>query len=602
VRGPYNAPVRRATVLCLIGWLAGMCLPAHPRRVGDASEYVAMAGRLADLRGPTFSAQDMTAFTATHATGENGFELQTRQLPDLQGKDGRWDMPHMWLYPLASVPFVWVARVARGGDAWGLAGLNVAMVAWLLWLAVRRGAGPWTLTLFASPLVWWLDKPLADLFIGVLLGAATLLWPASGPTSLVLLGLGAAQNPALLVGCVIFGLCALAEDRRRIAARPWQLAAVMGAACAAIAPIYYLSRLDRLSPLTSFAAASWPSLTTLFFPVTDVNMGVLVRFPLAALVVMVAVLQRRAWRQPAALPAALTAGALLLVISQQPNMNQGGNPDLSRYVVWLLPLALPWLLALDCSPRRSARVAGALALTLTAAWTTFAFPLSRPESYRYPTPLATWVWTRHPSWTMPRAEAFAERTSHREPAIVPTATPGCEKVLLFEGRWPASCPPSTSPPPACEAPGAYCYADRVMDEPGVPRQYTVIGAQPEHGAVVSDRTWRSGDAVGSYLESRVRHLRSGEEVAAPVQVRGAWGMAWTQTWSSDRALVVYVRDAGQGARVAIRNRHPLHGLIETPDGRVVRRLTLEPTTDAPTMLQLPAGPHVFVSLWRQPWP
>ena len=116
-----------------------------------------------------------------------------------------------------------------------------------------------------------------------------------------------------------------------------------------MAPIYYLSRLGRLSPLTSYAAASWPSLTSLLFPLADVNMGVLVRYPPVAIVVMVALLQRRGWREPAALPAALTGVALLLVISQQPNMNQGGNPDLSRYIVWLLPLALPWLLALDRS-------------------------------------------------------------------------------------------------------------------------------------------------------------------------------------------------------------------------------------------------------------
>lgn len=594
--------MRRAAVLCLVIWLTAMCLLARPRRVGDASEYVAMAGRLADLRAPTFSAQDLAAFTAAHAAGDTGFELQTRRLPELEGRDGRWDMPHMWLYPLLSVPFVWAARLAGAEDPWGLVGLNISLVAWLLWLAYRRGAGPWTLTLWASPLVWWLDKPLADLFIGVLLGAAALLWPAYGPVSLVLLGVGAAQNPALLVACVVFGLWALGQGPNRIASRRWQLGAVTGAACAAIAPIYYLARLDRLSPLTSYTAASWPSLTTLFFPLADVNMGVLVRFPLIALVVMVAVLQRRGWREQAALPAALTAAALLLVISQQPNMNQGGNPDLSRYVVWLLPLSLPWLLALDRSTPRSTRLAGALALTVAAVWTTVAFPLSRPESYRYPTPLATWLWTRHPSWTMPRAEAFAERASHREPAIVPTATPGCEKVLLFEGRWPVNCPPSTSPPPACEAPGAYCYADRVIGEPGVPRQFTVIGPQPGHGAIVSDRTWRSGDPVGSALESRVRQLSSGEQDAAPAHVRGAWGMAWTHVWSSDRALVMYVRDAGQGARVAIRNRQPLHGLVETPDGRVVRRLALEPTSDTPAVLDLPAAPHVMILLWRQPWP
>ncbi|AMY12180.1 hypothetical protein LuPra_05453 [Luteitalea pratensis] len=592
--------MRRVLLAATVMWLLVMVSLAAPRRVGDASEYVAMAGRLADMGAPTFSARDMAAFTAAWAGTGTGFELQTRQLPELQGHDGRWDMPHMWLYPLLSVPFVWIARIASVGDPWGLVALNVSMVAGLLWLAARRGAGPWTLTLFASPLVWWLDKPLADLLIACAVGGATLLWPH--PVSLVLLGLAAAQNPALLVGCVVFGLCALTQDRSRIASRRWQLAVAIGAAGAVIAPIYYLSRLDRLSPLTSYAAASWPSLTSLLFPLADVNMGVLPRFPPVALVVMVALLQRRGWREPAALPAALTGAALLLVISQQPNMNQGGSPDLSRYIVWLLPLALPWLLALDRSARQSTRMTGTLVLAVTAVWTAIAFLPSRPESYRYPTPFATWVWTQHPSWTMPRAEAFGERTSHREPAIVPTATPNCEKVLLFEGRWPSNCPPSTSPPPSCAAPGTYCYADRVTGEPLVPRQFTVIGPLPQYGPVMNDRTWPSGDASGQWIESRVRHLSSGEQASAPASVRGAWSVAWTQSWSSDRALVVYVRDAGQGAQVAIRNRGPLLGLIETVDGRVFQRLMLEATTDTPATIELPAAPHLLVSLWPRPGP
>ncbi len=579
-------------VLIAIVWLAAMGLLARPRRVGDASEYVAMAGRLASGKSPAMTAAEMEAFTLAWDDSDAGYELRTRRLPELRGRDGRWDMPHMWLYPLLSVPFVWIARLAGASDPWGLVGLNASMMAWLLWLAARRGAGPWTLTLFVSPIVWWIDKPLADVFIACVLGGAALLWPH--PASLVLLGLGAGQNPALLVGCAIFGVCALVQDPGRMASGRWRVAAAAGAACAASAPLYYLSRLDRLSPLTSYTVASWPSLTSLLFPVTDVNMGVIVRFPLLALVVMAALLQRRAWREAVAPPAALTAVALLAVISQQPNMNQGGNPDLSRYVFWLVPLALPWLLALDHSPRRIARSFGTLVAVATVVWTTIAFPPPRPESYRYPTPLATWLWAHHPSWTTPRVEAFAERTSHREPGIVPTATPGCEKVLLFEGLWPANCPPSFPSPSSCDAPGAYCYAD------GIAGTFTVLGPWPHYEPVVSDRTWRSGEPA-HWLASRIGHLPSGEQESAPAHVRGAWGVAWTQTWSSDKAFVVYARDAGEGARLAMRNRTPLLGLVQTPeDGRVVRTLMLEGTTDSPAIIDLPRGPHVLVSLWPHP--
>lgn len=591
----------RWLVASTVIWLAAMLALAHPRRVGDASEYVAMASQLADGRGAALSEADLRAFTARHATTAAGFELETRRIAELRGRDGRYDMPHMWVYPLLAVPGVWVTSVVHVSPAWAFVALNLACLGGLLWLAVARGAQVWTLLLAASPLVWWLDKPLADLFVAGALGTAVLLWPRHGPVSLAILGLAAAQNPALVAPCVIFATVAAVEDPARLRDRRWWAGAVVGAALAAMAPAYYWWRLDRLSPLTSWTVAAWPSASALLFPIADINMGAVIRFPPGALMVGLVLLRRSGWRAPAATPAALTAIALLTIVSQQPNMNQGGNPDVSRYAVWLLPLALPWLLDADHSRRRSTRLLGASLLAVCVAWTAVTFLPTRPESYRYPTALATWLWTRHPSWTMPRAEAFGERTSHREPAIVPTATRGCEKVLLFEGRWPANCPPSTSPPPACEAPGAYCYADRVTGEPGVPRQFTVIGPQPGHGAVVSERTWRSGEPGGPSIESRVRDLSSGEQAAAPAHVRGAWGMAWTQAWSSDRALVLYVRDAGQGARVAIRNRHPLLGLIETPDGRVVRRLTLEPTTDTPTVLELPAAPHLLISLWRQPW-
>jgi hypothetical protein len=127
----------------------------------------------------------------------------------------------------------------------------------------------------------------------------------------------------------------------------------------------------------------------------------------------------------------------------------------------------------------------------------------------------------------------------------------------------------------------------------------VLGRLPQFEPVVSERTWHSDDASGHWVETRARDKSSGELESAPAHVRGAWGMAWTQSWSSDRALVVYVHDAGRDARIAIRNREPLNGLVETPDNRVWQRLHLEPTTDTPAMIDLPAAEHLMVSLWRR---
>jgi len=97
-------------------WLAAMFALAHPRRVGDASEYVAMAGRLASGKAPAMTADEMAAFTREWAGSSAGYELQTRQLPPLRGHDGRYDMPHPWVYSLLAVPGVWLSTIPLSGD------------------------------------------------------------------------------------------------------------------------------------------------------------------------------------------------------------------------------------------------------------------------------------------------------------------------------------------------------------------------------------------------------------------------------------------------------------------------------------------------------
>ena len=141
----------------------------------------------------------------------------------------------------------------------------------------------------------------------------------------------------------------------------------------------------------------------------------------------------------------------------------------------------------------------------------------------------------------------------------------------------------------------------MTDEPGVPRAFTVLGPLPQFEPVVSERTWHSEDSSGHWLETRVRDKSSGELAvgAGPRPRRLGHGVDAIVVVGS-RAGGVRAR-RGTGARIAIRNREPLQGLVETPDGRVSQRLNLEPTTDTPTTIELPAAQHLMVSLWRRPW-
>ena len=584
-----------AAALC--AWLAAMLWNALPRNVGDSSEYLGMAINLASGRPPSLSDQELRDLRAAAGQSGAGFELETRRIPEMRGRDGRYDMPHMWVYSLIATPGVWLARAAGAAPAWGFLFTNLTLVGALIGVIVWRGGAGWALAVVASPLVWWLDKPLAEVLMASGLGAATLLFPTHSGAALAVLGVLAAQNPALAVACVAFGLAAIVDDPRRLRDWRWCAAAAAGAICAAVGPAYSLWRLDRLSPLTSYTAAAWPSFSTLFYPLADTNMGLFIRFPPSLALVFLPLVWRGGWRAMGTAPAAVTAAALLVVCSQQPNMNQGGNPDLSRYAMWLLPLMLPWLVASD-EAGGTRRRAGLAVLALSATWTTVSFPMSRPESYRYPTPLAAWLWTQHPVWTRPRPEAFAERTSHREPALVPTATPGCEKVLLYEGWWPASCPPAYAEvPERCSAPGMFCYANLYGHGMHVVQPFgTVSGYRPEG----HDRVWRAGDPVAQWVATRARYHQPGEQDAAPAFIRGAWNVGWTQAWSSPDALVVYVRDAGASARLAVRTRRPVNVLVETQDGRDVRHTSLDVTRGEPAVVGLPAASHVLVSISTSP--
>jgi hypothetical protein len=595
VAGAMSSSVRtsRLAVALVSLWLLAMILMASPRRVGDASEYVAMAMNMAEWKPPALSDEDFTRI-GTELVGHAGeFELTTRRLPELRGTDRRQDMPHMWLYALLAAPGVAVTSQIGVSPAWAFVGVNVLLVAGLAWLALLHGARAWALIVFASPLVWWMDKPLADLLVACSLGAAALLWARRRPLALLVLGPAAAQNPALVAVLAIFAVCGMAADPRLLRQRGWWAGLAGGAACASIAPLYYLWHLGRVSPLTTYTVAHWPGWTSALFPLTDLNMGALVRFAPGMLAIGIAVAQRPHWRSSATLPAALAVVGLLAIVSQQPNQNQGGNPDFSRYAVWLLPLALPWLLAADRREQRAWRIGGVVLLAASCAWTAWQFPPTRPESYRYPTPLASWVWTRQPGWTNPRPEAFAERISHREPASIPVATGGCEKVLLVEGRWPGACLPGGRLPAVCAESGRFCYANR---DPSGGHAFVDAGTIPLLEFTGHDRWWRHDDTGARWLAPIVGALRPAADDGPVASIRATSSVRWGQTWGDERRLVLYVRDAQVGARVALRTSHTLTMVVRVPGHAAAPPRRLSPTRESPLTLDLPGGRDVVVEL------
>lgn len=152
---------------------------------------------------------------------------------------------------------------------------------------------------------------------------------------------------------------------------------------------------------------------------------------------------------------------LLFAFAQTMNVNHGGTPGMSRYALWLLPLAAPLVDAAYGAASVRWRQALTLCVTASAMWSAIYFAPARGEGFLEPTPLARYQWQHYPDLMDPLPEIFAERTRHQESVNVFAATPSCSKALLQSGQWPFPCTPTTAPiPPECRPDGVLCYANR----------------------------------------------------------------------------------------------------------------------------------------------
>ncbi len=230
--------------------------------------------------------------------------------------------------------------------------------------------------------------------------------------------------------------------------------------------------------------------------VTDPAIGLIGNFPifLVAIVAGVAVLAVRRPRDlvaPEMIIAAVSGIVFLYAFARTPNVSHGGTPGLSRYTLWLIPLAVPLFAALARSSGRTWRRFLMSAAVVSALVCVFAFHPGLPERSREPTWLAAWLWTSHPAWNDPLPEVFSETLRHADETGVPVATAGCEKVLLAkrsggESMWPIPCYPAATP--AYCVGDTLCYANRGGDH------YTFARApgRTERSSTPSGAAWPAG--------------------------------------------------------------------------------------------------------------
>jgi hypothetical protein len=321
-----------------------------------------------------------------------------------------------------------------------------------------------------------------------------LLLAESPGWALVAIGAAATQNPPIVIALPL-ALLALAIARpATLRSRTVWMGA--GAACALFAAhlLYYQIRHGMPSLLFGATSRVFPTLAELMVVPFDSNLGIVPAFPaFAAIVSVAAVVLLRRPRQLLTPDILLSIGVLpffLVSFTQTSNVHHGGTPGLSRYGIWLVPLALPLLRAFRrAAPGWSARLGFILAIPSAIACALMFHP-KHPDNYREPIWLAHVLRARHPSPTNPLPEIFAEVLWPRVDPTLPVATGSCEKVLLVgrgdaQGMWPLPCYPAEVPR-ECRTPGALCYANRTRD--GYAFAPTRDPAGPRF-KFARDRTW-----------------------------------------------------------------------------------------------------------------
>ena len=561
---------RRQLLTAYLLLLIVLILGSSSRRVGDGGEYLDMADKLARLLPPRRYA-------------------------------------HFWFYPALAAPMLWIVRLAGVNQYLAFTLVNLALLGAAFWLASGVLRWPALLLLFASPIVWWIDKAHTEVFTFSLLTIAFVALGSPGVRSSARTGVGAgreglgerasALHPGWAIACLgaagtqnppIAALAALAipflvlTGRASLRDRRFIVLCLAGFLLAALHPAYYsLVRGGPPFPLANSTHGRIPNIDELTAVVIDTNIGLIVNAPILALGVVLAT-GFLLVRFPRLLLGAdtglsLCAAAIFLEsFAQTTNVNSGGTPGMSRYALWLIPLSLPFLRRFDRAPQPAAlREATAWVAALSSVWSLATFHPRWPEDYGKITWVANWLWANYPWLDRPVPEVFIERLANGDVDWwLPATTPQCEKILLT-GRgpgvpvWPIPCFPTPLPATCMEA-GVLCYANRH----GTTYSFSKV-PPPSYWdyRFDEDGVWTAAEShtVGTLL----RQLRWWEmRVCIDEVVRGAVGVTHQRNYCANDRLFVYLKNTRPGATLRVRLPVRMSGaFIDAATGQEVERVT-----------------------------
>jgi hypothetical protein len=342
-----------------------------------------------------------------------------------------------------------------------------------------------------------------------------------------------------------------------------------------------------------------PSLAEIAVVPFDLNVGLVVGFPaLIVATLWAAIVAAR--RKPASLlaadvlGAAATAFVFLVAFASTANLHHGATPGMTRYALWLIPLAIPILASVHAQPGPSwSPVLGAITIG-SVLFSMIVYHPARPENWTQPTRLSQWVWTHRPAWSNPMPEVFAETLRHDDRTVVPTATRQCEKIVLGgdvfpDGAWPVPCAP-TPLPTFCSDAGAVCYANRTgvtysfVRAPGRRRPLTPDGRVWPRSTETQVRTWYNERHWWPLLE----HVGDLEALRAAINVRAT-------TMGTAARFVITLERPAPDATLTFRLPGPTRGeFLDPATGASVGAVRFDGPADELFSTPVPTGHDVLI--------
>src|SRR6266545_1171279 len=207
----------RPYVLAVAGALAVILIAGSPQRlVGDGREYLAQAINFASLHGPALRPAHIDDIQAEMSRVDPSLAAWDIREATVADRHRNRDFQHFWFYALLATPGLWITRLLHVAPTFAFTGLHLVLLGIALWLVLPRIGAAASLLVFASPVVWWIDKAHTEVFTFALLIIVFAALDERPWWSMIAAGAAATQNPPIAAVVFLVWIAAVVRDRAAI--------------------------------------------------------------------------------------------------------------------------------------------------------------------------------------------------------------------------------------------------------------------------------------------------------------------------------------------------------------------------------------------------